>query len=383
MAMPAVTPTPHSNAVLAKVALPAPPDPQLPASAPTPVASAAPTPVASAHPIRLPGGADPPDVSVVIPLFDEVATVPELARRLAGSLDRLGRSWEVVIVDDGSTDGSFQALAAVHAADPRFTVIRFRRNFGQTPAFAAGFDAARGAVVVTMDADLQNDPDDIGRLLEAMDQGGYDIVSGWRQDRKEPLLFRRVPSLLGNRVMSYLTGVQLRDTGCSLKAYRSEVVKNTRLYGNFHRFIPAVASWYGVTVGEVPVRDNARAHGRSKYGRGLARAPRVLLDLLTLHFLLNYGTRPIHIFGGLGILTAALGLLIGLYLTAIKLIGHQDIGNRPLLLLAILLVIVGVQFISMGFLGELVVRTYYESQNKPIYAVREILDGARPAEPAS
>ncbi len=349
-----------------------------PALAPIPA-----PPATAAAPVRLSDALAPPEVSVVIPLFDEVATVPELARRLTASLDRLGRSWEVVIVDDGSTDGSFEALAAIHRADPRYTIIRFRRNFGQTPAFAAGFDAARGAVVVTMDADLQNDPDDIGRLLDEMDQGGYDIVSGWRQERKEPLLLRRLPSLVGNRVMTYLTGVALHDTGCSLKAYRSDVVKNTRLYGNFHRFIPAVASWYGVTVGEVPVRDNARTHGRSKYGRGLARAPRVLLDLLTLHFLLNYGTRPIHIFGGLGILTAALGLAIGLYLTAIKLIGHQDIGNRPLLLLAILLVIVGVQFISMGFLGELVVRTYYESQNKPIYAVREVLDGARPATPAT
>lgn len=355
---------------------------QRPVAAPSPAPLAAPTyPADSVSPVRLVDAAVPPEISVVIPLYNEVATVPELARRLAQSLDRLGRSWEVIVIDDGSTDGSFEALRAAHAADPRFTIIRFRRNFGQTPAFAAGFDAARGAVVVTMDADLQNDPDDIARVLEAMDEGGYDIVSGWRQDRKEPLLLRRIPSLVGNRVMTYLTGVQLRDTGCSLKAYRSEVVKNTRLYGNFHRFIPAVASWYGVTVGEVPVRDNARAHGRSKYGRGLARAPKVLLDLLTLHFLLNYATRPIHIFGGLGILTSALGLAIGLYLTAVKVFAGQDIGNRPLLLLAILLVIVGVQFISMGFLGELVVRTYYESQNKPIYAVREVLDGA-PGGPA-
>lgn len=323
------------------------------------------------------GGA--PEISVVIPLFNEAPTVPELARRLTAALDRLGRTWEVVVVDDGSADGSFEALRAVHAADPRFVVVRLRRNFGQTPAFAAGFDAARGAIVVTMDADLQNDPDDIARVLAAMEAGGLDIVSGWRQDRKEPLLLRRIPSRLGNRVMTRLTGVALHDTGCSLKAYRADVIHNTRLYGNFHRFIPAVASWYGVTVGEVPVRDNARAHGASKYGRGLMRAPRVVLDLLTLHFLLNYATRPIHVFGGLGIASAGLGLVFGAYLTALKLVGHEDIGNRPLLLLAILLVIVGVQFISMGFLGELVVRTYYESQNKPIYAVREVLDGDQPA----
>jgi glycosyltransferase involved in cell wall biosynthesis len=328
-----------------------------------------------ARPVRVAPRAEPPQISVVIPLYNEVDTVPLLAERLRVALDGLGRPWEAIIVDDGSTDGSLEALRAVHARDPRFTVVVLRRNFGQTPAFAAGFDAARGEIVVTMDADLQNDPKDIPRLLETMEAGGYDIVSGWRQDRHEPLLLRRVPSMFGNRVMTWLTGVQLHDTGCSLKAYRAEVIKNVKLYGNLHRFIPAASSWYGVRVAEVPVRDNARAHGRSKYGRGLTRAPRVLLDLLTLRFLLHYATRPIHIFGGLGILSFGLGFAIGLYLTAIKLLGHQDIGSRPLLLLAILLVMVGVQLLTMGLLGELVVRTYYETQNKPIYAVREVLDG--------
>jgi len=330
-------------------------------------------------PVRLDHRASPPDVSVVVPLYNEADTVPLLADRLSSALDRLGRSWEVVVVDDGSTDGSFEALKAVHEADPRFTVVRFRRNFGQTPAFAAGFDAARGDVVVTMDADLQNDPDDIAVLLETMERGTYDIVSGWRQDRKESLLLRRLPSLIGNKVMRWLTGVSLHDTGCSLQAYRHDVIKNTKLYGNLHRFIPAVASWYGVAVGEVPVRDNPRAHGTSKYGRGvmaLTRAPRVVLDLLTLRFLLHYATRPVHIFGGLGFLAFGAGFLIGVYLSAVKLIGGQDIGNRPLLLLAILLVVVGVQLVTMGLLGELVVRTYYETQNKPVYAVREVLDSA-------
>jgi glycosyltransferase involved in cell wall biosynthesis len=323
-------------------------------------------------PVRLEG--DTPELSVVIPLYNEAATVPELARRLTEALDRLGRGWEVIVVDDGSTDGSFEALRRVHDADDRFTAIRLRRNFGQTPAFAAGFDAARGHVVVTMDADLQNDPDDIGALLAAMDEGAYDIVSGWRQDRKEPLLLRKIPSKLGNRVMNYLTGVDLHDTGCSLKAYRADVVKNVKLYGNMHRFIPASATWYGVTVGEVPVRDNPRSHGTSKYGRGLSRAPRVLLDLLTLFFLLNYSTRPTHVFGGIGLVSIALGGSMGLYLTLVKLIQGQDIGGRPLLLLAILLVILGVQFLSMGFIGELAVRTYFEAQDKPIYAVREVVD---------
>lgn len=327
-------------------------------------------------PVRLAG--QRPDVSIVIPLYNEVDTVPELVERCSAALTRLGRTWEMVVVDDGSTDGSFDALARAHEREPRLSVVRLRRNFGQTPAFAAGFDAARGKVVVTMDADLQNDPDDIALLLQTMEQGDYDIVSGWRQDRKEPLLLRRVPSMLGNRVMNRMTGVDLHDTGCSLKAYRAEVVKNVKIYGNLHRFIPATATWYGVRVGEVPVRDNPRAHGTSKYGRGLARAPRVLLDLLTLFFLLNYSTRPIHIFGGLGLLSFALGGLMGVYLTFVKLALGQDIGGRPLLLLAILLVILGVQFLSMGFLGELVVRTYFEAQDKPIYAVREVVHASEP-----
>lgn len=334
-------------------------------------------------PVQLTTGGPRPDISVVIPLYNEVETIPMLAARLTAALDRLGRAWEVIIVDDGSTDGSFDALAAVHGRDARFTVIQFRRNFGQTPAFMAGFDAARGAVVVTMDADLQNDPDDIGAVVAEMERGGYDIVSGWRQDRKEPLLLRRIPSKLGNWVMGVLTGVRLNDTGCSLKAYRAEVVKNVKLYGNLHRFIPAAASWYGVTIGQVPVRDNPRAFGTSKYGLGLKRAPRVLLDLLTLYFLRNFGTRPIHIFGGIGIVSGALGVVVGLYLTVLKLAYGQNIGDRPLLLLAVLLVILGVNFLSMGFLGELVVRSYHEAQDKPIYTVRQVLDAAGDAPAAA
>jgi hypothetical protein len=327
-------------------------------------------------PIRLPAAALTPALSVVIPLYNEVDTIPELVRRLTEALDAAGRTWEAVIVDDGSTDGSFEALAAAHDADPRFVIVQLRRNFGQTPAFSAGFDAARGDVVITMDADLQNDPLDIELLLAKMEEGGYDVVSGWRQDRKESVVLRRIPSAIGNRVMRWLTGVPLHDTGCSLKAYRREVVKNTKLYGNLHRFIPAVASWYGVSVAEVPVRDNPRFRGRSKYGRGLARAPRVVLDLLTLRFLLHYATRPIHVFGGLGFAMLGAGLAAGAYLTVVKLVGGQDIGDRPLLLLALLLVVVGVQFVSMGLLGELVVRTYHESQDKPIYTVRSVLDHA-------
>ena len=262
-------------------------------------------------------------------------------------------------------------MKAVHAADPRWRIIRFRRNFGQTAGFAAGFSAARGAVVITSDADLQNDPRDIPRLLAKMDEG-FDIVSGWRVHRKEPFFSRRLPSLLANRMISGATGVVLHDYGCSLKAYRSEVVKTLRLYGELHRFIPAVASWMGVTVAEVPVNDRARRFGQSKYG--ITRTFKVLLDLITVRFMLGYSTRPLHIFGGLGLISGGLGLLAGLYLTIVKLVLGQNIGNRPLLLLAALLIILGVQMISMGLVAEMVMRTYHEAQNKPIYVIRETLE---------
>jgi len=312
-----------------------------------------------------------PELTIVIPLYNEVENVDPLHAELSSALDGIGRSYEVVIVDDGSRDGSFECLKAVHAADPRWRIIRFRRNFGQTAGFAAGFSAARGAVVITSDADLQNDPRDIPRLLAKMDEG-FDIVSGWRVHRKEPFFSRRLPSLLANRMISGATGVVLHDYGCSLKAYRSEVVKTLRLYGELHRFIPAVASWMGVTVAEVPVNDRARRFGQSKYG--ITRTFKVLLDLITVRFMLGYSTRPLHIFGGLGLISGGLGLLAGLYLTIVKLVLGQNIGNRPLLLLAALLIILGVQMISMGLVAEMVMRTYHEAQNKPIYVIRETLE---------
>jgi glycosyltransferase involved in cell wall biosynthesis len=312
-----------------------------------------------------------PELTIVIPLYNEVENVDPLHAELSSALDGIGRSYEVVIVDDGSRDGSFECLKAVHAADPRWRIIRFRRNFGQTAGFAAGFAAARGAVVITSDADLQNDPRDIPRLLAKIDEG-FDIVSGWRVDRKEPFFSRRLPSLLANRMISGATGVVLHDYGCSLKAYRSEVVKTLRLYGELHRFIPAVASWMGVTMAEVPVNDRARRFGQSKYG--LTRTFKVLLDLITVRFMLGYSTRPLHIFGGLGLISGGLGLLASLYLTIVKLVFGQNIGNRPLLLLAALLIILGVQMISMGLVAEMVMRTYHEAQNKPIYVIRETLE---------
>lgn len=312
------------------------------------------------------------ELSIVIPLFNEEECVEPLYAQLKEALEPLGRSYEIIIVDDGSTDRSFELLKGLHAQDKRLKVIRFRRNFGQTAAFAAGFDYAQGRVVVTMDADLQNDPADIPRLLEKLEEG-YDVVSGWRVERwKSAWLTRRLPSVVANRLISETTGVRLHDYGCSLKAYRSEVVKNINLYGELHRFIPAMASWMGVSVAEIPVRYRSRQFGRSKYG--LSRTIKVILDLLTVRFLLSYSTRPIHIFGSLGLAMSGVGGILGVYLSIVKLALGQDIGSRPLLLLAILLMVLGVQMITMGLLGELVVRTYHESQGKRIYVVREILE---------
>ena len=317
-----------------------------------------------------------PELSIVIPLYNEADNVEPLYADVTAALAEVGKSYEVIVVDDGSKDGSFARLADVHARDERWRIIRFRRNFGQAAGFAAGFDAARGAVVITLDADLQNDPRDIARLLAKLDEG-YDIVSGWRADRKEPFLSRRLPSMMANRMISGSTGVILHDYGCSLKAYRNEVVKNIHLYGELHRFIPALASWMGVQVAEVPVNDRKRQFGTSKYG--ISRTFRVFLDLITVRFFLGYSTRPLHVFGAAGLAAGGIGLLIGLYLTFVKLVLGQDIGTRPLLLLAVLLVLLGVQMVSMGLLAEMITRTYYEAQNKPIYAIREWL-GPKPGE---
>jgi glycosyltransferase involved in cell wall biosynthesis len=312
------------------------------------------------------------ELSIVIPLFNEEENVEPLYAQLKEALESLKQSYEIIIVDDGSTDRSFGLLKGLQAQDKRLKVIRFRRNFGQTAAFAAGFEHARGQVVVTMDADLQNDPADIPRLLEKLEEG-YDVVSGWRVERwKSAWLTRRLPSVVANRLISQTTGVHLHDYGCSLKAYRSEVVKNINLYGELHRFIPAMASWMGVSVAEIPVHYRSRQFGQSKYG--MSRTIKVILDLLTVRFLLSYSTRPIHIFGSLGLAMSGLGGILGLYLSVVKLALGQDIGSRPLLLLAILLMVLGVQMITMGLLGELVVRTYHESQGKRIYVVREILE---------
>jgi len=312
------------------------------------------------------------EVSVVVPVYNEECDLVELHDRVTEVLSATGRSYEIIAVDDGSQDRSFEILRSLQEQDDHLVVVRFRRNFGQTAAFSAGFDTARGEIIITIDADLQNDPADIPRLIEVMEEG-FDVVSGWRKDRKDPFLSRRLPSILANRLISFVTGVKLHDYGCSLKAYRSDVVKNLHLYGEMHRFIPALASWMGVSVTEIAVRHHARKHGKSKYG--ISRTLRVVLDLLTVRFLLSFSARPMQLFGLLGMASFGVGFLIGLYLTALKLLYGASISSRPLLLLSVLMLVAGIQLITMGLLAELIVRTYHESQNKTTYVIREVLDG--------
>ena len=313
-----------------------------------------------------------PRISVVIPLYNEADNLADLHRELTASLQGLGQPYEVLLVDDGSRDGSLERLLAIEAADPRVRVLRLRRNFGQTAAFSAGFDHVRGEIVITSDGDLQNDPADIPKLVAKLDEG-YDMVCGWRKERRDPFS-RRLPSWFANRIISAATGVHLHDYGCSLKAIRSEVVKGLRLYGEMHRFIPAVASWMGVTLAEVPVNHRPRTRGRSKYGLG--RTVRVMLDLFTVKFLLAYGTRPAHLFGLWGLASGGLGFLILAYLAYIRLFEDTAIAGRPLLLLGALLFLTGLFMVGLGLVAEMLVRIYHESQGKPTYVVRELTSPA-------
>jgi glycosyltransferase involved in cell wall biosynthesis len=310
-----------------------------------------------------------PELSIVIPVYNESPNVKRLYEELSDVLGQYGRSYELVLVDDGSRDDTFDQLAAFQARDPRLRVIRFRRNFGQTAAFAAGIAYARGRLVVLSDGDLQNDPRDIPHMVARID-AGHDIVCGWRKDRKDVFLTRRVPSMIANKLISWATGVELHDYGCSLKVFRAEVVKPLRLYGEMHRFLPAIASQIGVSIDEVVVNHRARQAGTSKYG--LSRTIRVILDLATVKFLLNYSTRPLQIFGLLGLSAFGLGTLITGYLGYVRLFERQAIGDRPLLLLGMMLLFIGVQLVTFGLLAELLARTYYESQNKPTYVIREV-----------
>ena len=320
-----------------------------------------------------------PELSIVIPIRNESPNIRPLYDEVMSTLGTTGRSFEVLVIDDGSTDDSFAQLAALQASDARLRVIRFRRNFGQTAAFAAGFAHARGRLVVTSDGDLQNDPRDIERMVQLSDRDDYDIVWGWRKDRKDTFVTRRIPSMAANWIISKATGVPLHDYGCSLKVFRAEVVKSLRLYGEMHRFLPAIASEQGVRIAEVVVNHRARMAGTTKYG--LSRTIRVILDLVTVKFLLSYSTRPLQIFGLLGLASGGLGALITVYLGWVRLVQHQAIADRPLLILGMLLAFIGVQFLTFGLLAELMARTYYESQGKPTYVIRELRE-SRPVEAA-
>ena len=312
-----------------------------------------------------------PELSVVIPVYNEAPNLEALHQEFNAVLAGVGRPYEIILVDDGSTDASFDVLKRIHAADPHVRVIRFRRNFGQTAAFAAGFAAARGTLIITADADLQNDPRDIPAMLAEIGKGA-DIVCGWRKDRKDPFLSRRVPSMIANRLISWGTGVRLNDYGCSLKIFRAEVIKPLRLRGEMHRFLPALASEFGVRIVEMPVNHRPRVHGASKYGIG--RTVRVMLDLVTVKFLLSYSTRPLQIFGLIGGVMSLAGILILGYLGILRLMHVEEIMRRlPITLFGILLLFTGVQLVTLGLLAELQARALHESQGKPTYVIRETL----------
>jgi glycosyltransferase involved in cell wall biosynthesis len=310
-------------------------------------------------------------ISVVVPLFNEEDSLRALYREITLAMESRGdRSYEIVFVDDGSTDRSFDVCSDLYGKDPEHVrVIRLRRNFGQTAAMAAGFDAARGRIIIPMDADLQNDPADILRLVAKMEEG-YDVVSGWRADRKDPFLSRRLPSAAANALISWITGVRLHDYGCTLKAYHRSVAEHIALYGEMHRFLPALASWAGARVTEIKVNHRPRRFGNSKYGLG--RTLRVFLDLITIKFLLSYSTQPMQVFGKWGLVAFFIGFLSGILTAVLKFFPpHKDVTGNPWMYICIFFCLGGLQLIGMGLLGEINVRTYYESQKKPIYTIRE------------
>lgn len=310
------------------------------------------------------------ELSVVIPVYNEEENVEPLFREIKGILASLGKTYEIIAVDDGSKDGTFPVLSRLHRAESSLKVVRLKRNFGQTAALAAGLAHADGDIVVLMDGDLQNDPADIPALLAKLNEGN-DLVAGWRHNRRDSFFNRRLPSMIANRLISWMTTVKLHDYGCTLKAMRKDVAKGLRLYGEMHRFIPAIAYERGAQVTELKVNHRPRTRGTSKYG--ISRMLRVILDLLTVKFLSSYSTRPAHIFGPIGVISGLTGFALALYLTVQKLYYDLDIGSRPLLLLAVLLIFIGFQFVTMGLLGEMLARTYHESQDRPVYVVGEVL----------
>ncbi len=321
-----------------------------------------------------------PRLSVVIPVFNEEDNIAPLLEELLPVLKDLNVPFEIIVVDDGSTDHSWAILQSLQKSEPRIKLIRLRKNFGQTAALSAGFDYAKGEVIISLDADLQNSPRDIPLLLSKVEDG-FDIVSGWRKNRKDRLFSRRLPSLIANWLISWLTGIKLHDYGCTLKAFRREVIKSIKLYGELHRFIPAIASYMGVSIAEVEVHHRPRRHGKSKYS--IFRFTRVILDMLTVKFLLSYSTRPLQIFGLIGLASGVLGFAISLWLSYQRLVLKISVANRPLLLLGVLLMVIGFQFITLGLLAEILVRAYHESSGKSIYHVREIIDAHAPPDPSS
>ncbi len=310
------------------------------------------------------------DVSVVVPVYNEVESLPHLIEAIASAIQPSGLSYQIICVDDGSKDGSADLLKQLASSRDDLCAVLLRRNYGQTAAMSAGFDRATGRAIVTLDGDLQNDPADIPMLLEKLDEG-YDLVSGWRKNRQDNTISRLIPSKIANWLIGRVTGVNLHDYGCSLKAYKSELVADLNLYGELHRFLPALAFIEGARIAELPVRHHARRFGQSKYG--IWRTFRVLMDLLTISFMKKFLTRPMHVFGLLGMSSMAFGTVLGIYLTFVKLGLGQSIGNRPLLILAVVLLLTGVQLFCFGLLAEVMMRTYHESQGKPIYRVREVL----------
>ena len=310
------------------------------------------------------------DVSVIVPLYNEEGNVNELYQELFSVLEGQKFSYEILFVNDGSSDKTGELIQKIREQDSHVTVVNFRRNFGQTAAMSAGFDYASGEVIITMDGDMQNDPANIPQLLDKINEG-YDVVAGWRFDRQDPFLNRRLPSMIANKVISIITGVHLHDYGCTLKAFKKDVTGSIKLYGEMHRFIPAIASAMGVSIAEVKVNHRSRLHGSSKYG--ISRTFRVILDLITVKFLLSYSNRPIHVFGLIGMGSFCLGSLIAFVLVLQRQIYAMPLSDRPLFLLAILLVFIGIQFVTFGLISELQIRTYHESQNKPIYYVKNVL----------
>ena len=311
-----------------------------------------------------------PDVSVIVPVYNEVESIPKLIEAIATAFTTIECTYEIICIDDGSRDGTVDVLRNLTATRDNLIAIFLRRNYGQTPAMAAGFYHASGKVIISLDADLQNDPQDIPLLLDKLAEG-YDLVSGWRKERQDDAVTRLLPSKIANWLIGKVTGVKLHDYGCSLKAYRAEVLADLELYGELHRFLPALAFIEGAKIAEIPVRHHPRRYGKSKYGLG--RTFRVLMDLLTIWFMKTFLTRPMHVFGFLGLMLMLLGLALGGYLSFLKLILHQSIGDRPLLILVVILILTGIQLFGFGLLAELLMRTYHESQGRPIYRVREII----------